>query len=109
MAAAGLVPVGLADLKMWLQESQHIGGGRSRRPGWGCPRRALHTRSGQRWAEDKKPEQDWDGGLRTRAGPLAVAPGRQGGRWFVHKVKCWEEDKDTKAGDNVLDLVPRRS
>ena len=34
-----------------------------------------------------------------------MAPGKQGRRWLVHKVQCWEEDKAMKAGNNVLDLV----
>lgn len=62
----------------------------------------------KRYAEDEKPERDCEGGLGVRESPARVAPRKQGRRWRVPKVRCWEEDKNVKAGNNLLNLVRRR-
>ena len=61
----------------------------------------------KRYAEDEKPERDCEDGVRVRESPATVAPRKQGRRWHVHKVKCWE-DKNVRAGNDLLDLVLRR-
>ena len=94
--------------------SQHAGGSQSHRCGWEHPGKQCGMRkdvaengSMKRYAEDEKPERDCEDGVGVRESPATVAPRKQGRRWHVHKVKCWE-DKNVRAGNDLLDLVLRR-